>query len=85
MINSPILLMICKNDDMQKIDKSLSGARQTYEQAISKLANGKGNALSLATRLKEYGAKANKVIAMEFDDSENELLKINDNSEEKVS
>ena len=72
-------------DDMQKIDKSLSGARQTYEQAISKLANGKGNALSLATRLKEYGAKANKVIAMEFDDSENELLKINDNSEEKVS
>ncbi len=72
-------------DDMQKIDKSLTGARQTYEQAISKLANGKGNALSLATRLKEYGAKANKVIAMEFDDSENELLKINDNSEEKVS
>ncbi|MBR1600265.1 MAG: DNA recombination protein RmuC [Alphaproteobacteria bacterium] len=72
-------------DDMQKIDKSLTGARQTYEQAISKLANGKGNALSLATRLKEYGAKANKVIAMEFDDNENELLKINDNSEEKVS
>ena len=72
-------------DDMQKIDKSLTGARQTYEQAISKLANGKGNALSLATRLKEYGAKANKIIAMEFEDNENELLKINDNSEEKVS
>ena len=72
-------------DDMQKIDKSLTRARQTYEQAISKLANGKGNALSLATRLKEYGAKANKIIAMEFEDNENELLKINDNSEEKVS
>ncbi len=72
-------------DDMQKIDKSLTGARQTYEQAISKLANGKGNALSLATRLKEYGAKANKIITMEFEDNENELLKINDNSEEKVS
>lgn len=72
-------------EDMQKIDKSLTGARQNYEQAISKLANGKGNALSLATRLKEYGAKANKHINIEFDDSENELLKINDNSEEKVS
>ena len=72
-------------EDMQKIDKSLTGARQNYEQAISKLANGKGNALSLATRLKDYGAKANKHINIEFDDSENELLKLNDNSEEKVS
>lgn len=71
--------------DMQKIDKSLAGARQNYEQAISKLANGKGNALSLANRLKEYGAKANKVIGIDFDNGENELLKINDNSEEKVS
>lgn len=72
-------------EDMQKIDKSLTGARQNYEMAISKLANGKGNALSLATRLKDYGAKANKHINIEFDDSENELLKLNDNSEEKVS
>lgn len=72
-------------EDMQKIDKSLTGARQNYEQAISKLANGKGNALSLATRLKDYGAKANKHINIEFDDSESELLKLNDNSEEKVS
>ena len=72
-------------EDMQKIDKSLAGARQNYDMAISKLANGKGNALSLATRLKDYGAKANKHINIEFDDSENELLKLNDNSEEKVS
>ena len=72
-------------DDMQKIDQALNGARKNYELAISKLANGKGNALSLATRLKNYGAKANKHINIEFDDSENELLKINDNSEEKVS
>lgn len=72
-------------EDMQKIDKSLAGARQNYEMAISKLANGKGNALSLATRLKDYGAKANKHINIEFDDNESELLKLNDNSEEKVS
>ena len=72
-------------DDMQKIDKSLTGARQNYELAISKLANGKGNALSLAARLKDYGAKTNKLIGIEFDDNENELLKIDNNSEEKAS
>ena len=72
-------------DDMQKIDKALGVARQNYEQAVSKLSQGKGNALSLATRLKEYGAKANKVITMEYDDTENELLKINDNSNQKAS
>lgn len=72
-------------EDMQKIDKTLSSVRQTYDQAISKLSQGKGNALSLASRLKEYGAKTNKIINMDYDDSENELLKINDNSKEKVS
>ena len=72
-------------DDMQKIDKALGVARQNYEQAVSKLSQGKGNALSLATRLKEYGAKANKVITMEYDDTENELLKINENSNQKAS
>lgn len=76
-------------DDMQKIDKALGTARTNYETAISKLATGKGNALSLANRLKEYGAKANKQIGMEYEESE--ILKISDNSndlnnsEEKAS
>ena len=76
-------------DDMQKIDKALDAARTDYDTAISKLASGKGNALSLANRLKEYGAKANKQIGMDYD--ENEVLKISDNSndvnnsEEKAS
>lgn len=76
-------------DDMQKIDKALTAARTNYETAISKLATGKGNALSLAGRLKEYGAKANKQIGMEYEESE--ILKISDNSndlnnsEEKAS
>jgi len=72
-------------EDMNKIDTTLASARKSYDQAISKLSTGKGNALSLATRLKEYGAKANKVINIEFEDSEKELLQINDNSDEKVS
>ena len=68
-------------DDMQKIDKALGTARTSYEAAISKLANGKGNALSLANRLKEYGAKANKKIGIDYED--NEILKISDNSNEQ--
>lgn len=73
-------------EDMQKIDKALGAARQNYEAAISKLSGGKGNALSLANRLKEYGAKANKIINIEFDDNDTaEILQLNDNSEEKVS
>ena len=72
-------------EDMNKIDKALSGARQNYDLAISKLSNGKGNALSLANRLKEYGAKTSKMIAIEYDEDNSEYMQLNDNSEEKVS
>lgn len=68
-------------DDMQKIDKALDAARTNYDTAISKLASGKGNAISLANRLKEYGAKANKKIGIDYED--NEILKISDNSNEQ--
>lgn len=76
-------------EDMLKIDRALTSAQSSYKAAISKLATGKGNALSLAGRLKEYGAKANKQINFESDDSE--ILTISDNSnnlndsEEKAS
>ena len=72
-------------DDMQRIDKALGAAQQSYEQAITKLTTGKGNALSLASRLKEYGAKANKIINIEFEDNKEEILEISDNSNQKVS
>lgn len=73
-------------EDMQKIDKALNTAKQSYDNAFSKLANGRGNALSIAQRLVDYGAKANKVIGVEFDDAESEILKISDKTtQEKVS
>ena len=72
-------------DDMQKIEKNLSSASQSYQLAISKLSQGKGNALSLAARLKDYGAKANKVISLEYDDNANEISKLINNSDEKAS
>lgn len=65
-------------EDMQKIDKALGAARQSYDNAFSKLKSGRGNALSIAQRLVTYGAKANKVIGTEFDDEDTEILKIND-------
>ncbi len=76
-------------DDMLKIDRALGSAQNCYKAAISKLATGKGNALSLAGRLKEYGAKTNKQINFESDDAEILAISNNtknlDNSEEKAS
>lgn len=63
-------------DDMQKIDKALISAKQSYDCAFSKLSSGRGNALSIAQRLITYGAKATKTISAEFDDSDSEILKI---------
>lgn len=72
-------------EDMQKIDKALGAARQSYDNAFSKLKSGRGNALSIAQRLVAYGAKANKTISAEFDEDE-ELLKLeNTNLEGKAS
>ena len=69
-------------EDMQKIDRSLNTAKQSYEQAIAKLSTGKGNALSLANRLKEYGALTNKFLNIEY---EQEQTLIENASERKVS
>lgn len=60
-------------EDMQKIDRSLAGAKQSYDNAFAKLSSGKGNALSVAARLVTYGAKANKTIALEYEDEDDVL------------
>ena len=39
----------------------------------------------LYNKLKEYGAKTNKIIAIEYDEENTEFAQLNDNSEEKVS
>lgn len=72
-------------DDMLKIDKALGAARQNYDAAISKLTNGKGNAVSLANRLKDYGAQTAKTINLDFEQTEQILLENNDNTTEKAS
>lgn len=73
-------------EDMNKIDAALSQAHKNYDQAISKLATGKGNAISIANKLKDYGAQTAKLINLDYEtEAPVLLLEQNDNSEEKVS
>ena len=57
-------------EDMQHIDKSIETARKNYDLAMIKLSTGKGNALSLAGKLKEKGAKVTKNLAISYEDTE---------------
>lgn len=72
-------------EDMLKVDKALSSARQNYDAAISKLTTGKGNAVSLANRLKDYGAQTAKTINLDYEQNDQTLIEDNDNSTEKAS
>lgn len=57
-------------EDMEHIDKSIESARKNYDLAMKKLSTGKGNALSLAGKLKEKGAKVTKNLAVGYEDTE---------------
>lgn len=50
--------------DMQNIDKALDKAKASYSEAYKKLAEGRGNALGLAEKLKAQGAKTSKELAL---------------------
>ena len=65
-------------DDMQKIDSAIATSRKNYDEAIKKLSTGKGNALSLATKMKQLGAKASKTFKLDYDTEEDNTLLITD-------
>ena len=44
-------------DDMAKVGTQLDSTRSTYEDAMKKLVNGRGNLVSQAEKLREMGAK----------------------------
>ncbi len=48
--------------DLIKVGKSLDSTKTSYQDAMSKLTEGKGNLVSQTERLKELGAKAKKTI-----------------------
>ncbi len=61
-------------NDMEQIDKGLSNAKKSYDEAKSKLIDGKGNLVSRVQNLKKLGAKAkdSKVLPGSFNKIENE-------------
>lgn len=50
--------------DMEKIEKSLSGVRKSYDDAMNKLSDGTGNLITRARKLRELGVKAKKQLAI---------------------
>ncbi len=58
-------------ENMAKIDKGIGAAKTAYDTAISQLATGKGNAISIAERIKNMGAVTTKQLPEEFTKSSN--------------
>lgn len=54
------------SEDLKKIGSSLEASRKSYDAAVTKLTEGRGNALTLANRLKELGAKTVKELPADF-------------------
>ncbi|HBO58738.1 MAG TPA: DNA recombination protein RmuC [Alphaproteobacteria bacterium] len=61
-------------EDMQDIDKALSKAKLSYDNAFKKLSEGKGNAIGWAAKLKQQGAKAAKDFTVDYDDEDVPLI-----------
>lgn len=57
-------------EDMEKIDKSLGQARNSYDEAMKKLRNGRGNLLSRAHKLKALGIKTSHTLPQAEDEPE---------------
>lgn len=54
--------------DLQNVDSSLNRARESYDAALQKLKNGRGNLISKVENLKTLGAKTTKTIPDNFRD-----------------
>ncbi len=52
--------------DMEKIDRALKSAQSSYNDAVSKLSTGTGNAIITAEKIKKLGAKTTKSISSDY-------------------
>ena len=52
-------------DEMEKIDKNLLNAKNSYNEAMKKIYEGKGNVLKTAEEIKELGVNTNKQLSFE--------------------
>ena len=76
-------------DNMEKIEKGLGTAKTAYDNAFSQLATGKGNAISIAERLKKMGANTTKQLpdtftknANSYEMTDGDLLEFNEINKE---
>lgn len=53
-------------DDMKVIGDRLTQVQKSYDNALGKLSDGRGNLISQAEKLKEYGAKTTSSLPKEF-------------------
>lgn len=53
-------------DDMKKLGDQMDTTRKTYEKAIGKLSEGRGNIISKAEKMKELGLETTKSIPTQF-------------------
>lgn len=60
-------------EDMERIGKQLSTCNQTYEAAMTKLSQGRGNLLSQANKFTELGVKVKKSLPKSLVENSEEL------------
>jgi DNA recombination protein RmuC len=53
-------------EDMQAIDRNMSGLHKSYDAAMNKLVSGRGNLIGSAEKLKQLGAKTAKSLPREL-------------------
>lgn len=57
-------------EDMQAIDRNMSGLHKSYDAAMNKLVSGRGNLIGSAEKLKQLGAKTAKSLPRELANAE---------------
>ena len=62
--------------NMERVGERLEQAQDSYTQAFSQLSKGKGNVISQVESLKNLGAKTSKKINTEFDESDDNTIKL---------
>ncbi len=61
-------------NDMHAIRKSIDNTRDSYDKAMNKLCDGRGNLVSRAEKLKKLGAKTNKSMPLDLSQSDDNTI-----------
>ena len=68
---------------MERVGERLDQAQDSYSQAFSQLSKGRGNLISQVDSLKNLGAKASKTIQTEFENGDDNTVKLKSIKNEK--